>query len=81
MAFSPREALAEVVGLVRRSIRGMEPSGPLLDEAARLSPVLDHSVYDCLSIALAARQGTTLVTADEGQLAAARRARIDVRLL
>lgn len=77
----PRAALAEVVGLVRRSIRGMEPSGPLINEAARLSRALDHSIYDCLYIALAARRDTTLVTADEGQLAAARRARIDVRLL
>lgn len=56
-------------------------AGALVDSDARLSSALSHPIYDCLYIALAARQGTTLVTADEGQFAAARRARIDVRLL
>jgi len=40
------------------------PSGELVGEALRLSFRLRHSVYDCLYLALARREGCTLVTAD-----------------
>lgn len=53
----------------------------LIAPAVRLMLSLQHPVYDCLYLALAEREGMPLVTADERQFAAARRARIEARLL
>jgi predicted nucleic acid-binding protein len=40
-----------------------------------------HPVYDCFYLALADREGATIVTVDQAQFELARRARIGVRLL
>jgi predicted nucleic acid-binding protein len=53
----------------------------LIAPASRLMRRLDHPVYDCLYIALAHRESVALVTADERQFSAARKARIDAVLL
>lgn len=75
------EQLEAAIPTARGVIDDLVGAGTLIDSAAGLSRALSHPIYDCLYIAVAARQGTTLVTADEDQFAAARRARIDVRLL
>lgn len=43
----------------------LEPSGPLLPRAIRISSTARIGVYDCLYIALAERESRELVTADE----------------
>jgi len=50
-------------------------SRELLDSALRLSLELDHSVYDCLYLALALQRRFPLVTADEKLAKAARKRR------
>lgn len=41
------------------------PLEELIEAATRLAVTLDHSVYDCLYLALAVREHTRLVTADQ----------------
>lgn len=41
------------------------PSASVIDQAARMSILLDHGFYDCVYLALAATSGAPLVTADE----------------
>jgi predicted nucleic acid-binding protein len=59
----------------------LTPTDDLVSEANRLSWSLDHPIYDCLYIALALRENSTLVTADAKQFAAARKARALARML
>ncbi len=40
------------------------PSAPLLTRALRFAFDLDHALYDCVYLALAARYGARLTTAD-----------------
>jgi len=40
------------------------PSAPLLTRAVRFAFELDHALYDCVYLALTARQGARLATAD-----------------
>lgn len=55
----------EAMRRLRREFRGFTPSSELVDRAFALSSKLDHSVYDCLYLALAlAAEGRVLVTAD-----------------
>jgi|HubBroStandDraft_6_1064221.scaffolds.fasta_scaffold716443_2 predicted nucleic acid-binding protein len=49
--------------------------------ALALAVELQHPIYDCFYIALAEREQATLITADEGMIAAARKAKIKVRRL
>lgn len=49
--------------------------------AIELMQHVNLAAFDCLYLALAERETLPLVTADEGQFAAARRARIEARLL
>ncbi len=60
----------------------LTPLLELADEAAAMSLILNHPVYDCFYLALARREGAPLVTADK-RLAAAANAvpGIEVRLL
>ena len=57
------------------------PQETLRGDAMRLALHRNLAIYDCLYIALAQREGATLITADEKQLAIARQARSDVKLL
>ncbi len=41
------------------------PLAELVEDATRLAATLDHPVYDCLYLALAVREGTRLITADQ----------------
>jgi predicted nucleic acid-binding protein len=43
----------------------LHPHGPLLDRAAQVASAARHSVYDCVYLALAEREGCEFVTADE----------------
>jgi predicted nucleic acid-binding protein len=53
----------------------------LIEPAMKLSIHLTHPIYDCLYLALAQRENGPLVTADEGMIAAARKAKIKVRAI
>lgn len=68
-------------GALILTIRQLTPVEDLIVGAAMLMRALDHPVYDCLYLALAQREAATLITADEGQFRAARRAKIAARLL
>jgi predicted nucleic acid-binding protein len=49
--------------------------------ALEFATAFNHPIYDCFYIALAQRENTPLITADEHQLAAARKAKVKVRRL
>ncbi len=70
-----------VLPLLLRAITYLEPDQNLARQAMSLAAVYNHAIYDCLYIALAAREQAPLVTADETQFATARKANIEVRLL
>jgi predicted nucleic acid-binding protein len=53
----------------------------LAPRAGELALRLDQPIHDCFYLALAERENTALVTADERQFAVARKARIKARLL
>ncbi len=76
-----RSSAIDAVGELDRLFDLLAPTDGLTDEAARLSWTLDHPIYDCLYIALAARENATLVTADDRQFTAARKARVKARIL
>jgi len=55
------------------------PDENLHQRALALAIDLRHPVYDCFYLALAERENAPLATADEGMIAAARKAKIKVR--
>lgn len=57
---NPQELLAHAKGLVDH----IEPDRQLQVEALALAIHFNHSVYDCLYLALARREAATLLTAD-----------------
>lgn len=61
---SAREADA-ALDLVGQSGIDLHPTGPLLPRAMEVARRLDHPVYDCVYLALAEREQTALVTADQ----------------
>ena len=61
---SAREA-DTALDLVGHSGIDLHPTGPLLPRALEVARRLDHPVYDCVYLALAEREQTTLVTADQ----------------
>jgi predicted nucleic acid-binding protein len=73
--------LDQVIPVLTRALSGLCPVRDLIDAAAALSRQLSHPVYDCLYLALAARDAVPLVTADGQMFEAARRVRIEARLL
>jgi predicted nucleic acid-binding protein len=75
------QALRDLTGALTSSFDSFAPSGDLVAAAAGHALSLSHPIYDCLYIALADREGAVLVTADERQFAAARKARVKVRML
>jgi predicted nucleic acid-binding protein len=76
---SAREADA-AFDLVRRSGIDLRPAGPLLPRAMDLARRLDHSVYDCVYVALAEREEATLVTADQRLLRRLSPRRLDIAI-
>jgi predicted nucleic acid-binding protein len=77
---SPREADA-AFDLVRRSGIDLRPAGPLLPRAMDLARRLGHPVYDCVYLALAARERASLVTADQRLLRRLSTRRLDVSVV
>lgn len=73
--------LDQVIPVLTRALSDLCPVRDLIDTAAALSRQLSHPIYDCLYLALAARDAVALVTADGRMFEAARRARIEARLL
>jgi predicted nucleic acid-binding protein len=73
--------LAAVPSLLRSAFAHVAPVEPLFAPAAELASTLSHPIYDCIYLALAMREDTAFITADERLFAAARRARVQVRLL
>jgi predicted nucleic acid-binding protein len=78
---SAAAALRDLASALAATFVTFAASGGLIADAARKSQNLAHPIYDCLYIALAEREGATLVTADHKQFAAARKARVKVRML
>jgi len=59
--------------------QSLVPLEELRSRALTLAIELKHPIYDCFYLALAERESAPLVTADEAVIAAARKARIEVR--
>jgi predicted nucleic acid-binding protein len=71
--------LGELVHLLRQALERLIPLGELATEAAALSRELRHPIYDCVYIALAARERGWLITTDQRLVKTARRAKIEAR--
>jgi predicted nucleic acid-binding protein len=69
---SEREATVRFRRLRDFGVR-LTPIEEDIERALALSIEVDHPVYDCLYLALAIREGATVVTADERFVSAARR--------
>jgi len=72
------EALAGIEAALL-SFETLFPIEELRVQALALALDLGHPIYDCFYLALAQRRNAPLVTADEAMIAAARRAKIEVR--
>jgi predicted nucleic acid-binding protein len=59
------EEVLERLALLRGAPVLLVPIEDLIDDATRLAIDLDHPVYDCLYLALALRQDSRLITADQ----------------
>lgn len=77
----PAARLATIAPIIPGVFATLAPIGPLYLPATELARRLAHPVYDCIYLALAAREGGELVTADERMHDAARKAHIKARLL
>lgn len=63
-ALSPDEAHRMIADITAFPVETFESAG-LLPDALRIATVTDRTVYDSLYIALAAREGSAMVTADD----------------
>jgi predicted nucleic acid-binding protein len=77
---SPREA-DTALDLVRRSGIDLRPTGPLLPRAMDVARRLGHPVYDCVYLALAERERSAFVTADQRLLRRLSTRRLDVSVV
>lgn len=73
--------LENLVPLLAQAIEWLHPSDELAKAAAVLSRTLRHPIYDCVYLALAARERLPLVTADRELFKISRREKIEARLL
>lgn len=71
--------LENLVPLLIDAVDRLHPFAELAAEAAALSRSLRHPIYDCVYLALAARERIPLVTADHQLLKLARQQRIEAR--
>jgi predicted nucleic acid-binding protein len=55
---------SNLMGLLSKAVHRIEPSVPLLPRALALSLSIDHTVYDCVYLALAEREQLPVVTDD-----------------
>lgn len=69
------------VGMILRPFDRIVSTAELSGQALQVAIDTDHPIYDCFYIALAQRENAPLITADERQVAAARRAKVDVQRL
>ena len=58
------EKSRRIARAVATSFDRLVPGGVLVDHAAAIAQALDHPVYDCLYLALAAQEGSVVVTTD-----------------
>jgi predicted nucleic acid-binding protein len=72
------EALAATLDAVADGVVDLADDEVLVQSALNLALTLDHKVPDCLYLALAAREGALLATADRKLLALARSRGIEV---
>jgi predicted nucleic acid-binding protein len=77
----PEEAPAEVLAWLLRAPLVIAESARVLERALALATVLEHPVYDCVYLSLAAELAAPVVTADARLLAAAARDRDAARLV
>lgn len=75
----PREQAVIAARTAARAFDELVPTGLLAFTAIELALDLNHPVYDCFYLALAARERLPLITADDRLRAAAQRARIEAR--
>jgi predicted nucleic acid-binding protein len=69
------------VDIAARLLTRLVPIAELADRAMALAIDIRHPIYDCFYLALAQRENTAVVTADQRLFAAARKARIEASLL
>ena len=74
-------AFSSAMQVMDKVFEGAASTDALIARSIALTTHLNHPVYDCLYIALAEREAAVLVTADERQFSAARRAKVPARLL
>lgn len=67
--------------LLHRPFHRLHPLTDLLSASSDLAVTWRQPIYDCFYLALAVREGGTLITADTRQFETARRARIEARML
>ena len=72
------DALAAVLDAIADGVLGLADDEALVQAALNLALSLKHKVPDCLYLALAEREGATLVSADRKLLALARGRGVDV---
>jgi predicted nucleic acid-binding protein len=76
-----RQQAVRAVDIAARLLTRLVPIAELADRAIALAIDLQHPIYDCFYLALAQRENTAVVTADQRLFAAARKARIEAKLL
>ena len=59
------QIVADAAIALPRIFEETAPSGPLVQRALEMTIELNHPLYDCIYLALAEREKTRLVTADE----------------
>lgn len=75
------DAVEEAALILRHSYSVLVPIHELFEPAAALAVKLRFPIYDCLYLALGARESAEIVTADERMFAAAREAGLKPHLL
>lgn len=76
-----REEAMEAMGTLEALVRRWEPTRPLIPRGFELALDLGHPIYDCVFLALAERDGLTLITADEPFAKRVRRSMTSVELV
>lgn len=75
------DGIAETAETIGSAIETLVPDAILLPDAIAIAIAEKHKIYDCLYLALAARRGEALVTADRRMAALARKLAIETELI